>query len=665
MARFGNDPNYVYLVNSTALCSGEGVGYIDHPGTPVMQVGAVSITVKHLFSNPNNQTLAEHVISDSHTFILSIRNTLLILNTLILLLIGWFAVIKTRSVWIALLLQASTLITLNSLDHIWTKVSPAPLLFFITGLLVIALLGFYFSRDNKSWKYVLIFALISGAGLGTKATYLPLTIIPFIILPGYKKKLIYLAGIIPAFVLFTIPIIPEYEQMYYWFRDLSSHSGIYGHGDKGFIDFQTYLPNIIKIIQNNIVFSAVIITGAILFLFTFIQSYRSKIKPKKDEYILGGLVAGSLLGILMVAKHYHSNHYLIPVLLLTGITVFFIHRVLIRKVNIKFITNYGIPVTTILLFVMLGVKLPQGIKYINDGYKGTNAEMETTNTLIDSLYSDYTQIYYYPNSLNQYSALNFGDVYTQRRMLPEIRKVHGDIYFYHSHEKTFKNWNKEIFTDDLINKKGNRLLLVGGPKNEKEAMEFRKQRFPLKQIYKGRIQAIYELDTTRYNQISKNKDVTVEETIYCDIEELTSDNKYYLCSDGSIIGNPGRWSDEKARSGKYSLKMDNKTEYALEYILTGLIPGDTYEVEIWRYSNNNSGRLVVASSDAKLFYKAQNETVKTDGNGWGLIRIKFEIPPKLENQSLKIYLWNTNKQTGYFDDFTITKLGEVPEDSSV
>ncbi|MCF6331688.1 MAG: hypothetical protein L3J11_00275 [Draconibacterium sp.] len=656
LAKFGNDPNYVYLVNATALCDGKGVGYIDHPGTTVIQIGAVAITLKHLFSNPENETLVRHVFDDSHTFILSIRNVLMLLNALILFLLGWIAFKKTRSIWVALLLQASTFITANTLDHVFTKVSPEPFLFFLTAVFVIVVLWFYADKNKNTWKFVTVFTLLVGAGLATKATFLPLAIFPFIVLPTLKKKLIYSFGVIPSFVLFTIPIIPEYKQMYYWFRGLMSHSGTYGHGKKGIIDVHTYFPDLLRILENNPIFAVVLIVGLIVVAVSILRSYNKKSEKEWDIKILTGLVASAGFGVLMVAKHYHSNHYLIPCLLLSGVIVFFIHKILERTNVPVFVKKYDLPfLVAALVFFIFFVQIPN-IKYFNDGYKLTNEEMDSTKAMIDRDYSDYTRIYYYPNSLNPYSALNFGDVYTKRRMLPQIKEVYGNIYFYHSFEKTIKDWDTEVFLDDLVKQKGNKILLIGGPRDEKVVQEMGEQGFPLQEIYKGRLQVIYKLDTLKYKQLNVGKGGILTENIYCNAEILTPDNQIYLGSNGKEFGNAYNRTNEKARSGKHSVKMDSKTKYALEYNLNNLKPGDIIEVEVWRFSDNESGLLVVASKDAKQFYKSKKNAEKTDENGWDLIHIKFTVPSNLQNNSLKIYLWNKDKMLGYFDDLSIKKI---------
>ncbi|MCA1759658.1 MAG: hypothetical protein LC658_07795, partial [Bacteroidales bacterium] len=156
LAKFGNDPNYVYLINALAICDGKDVGYIDHPGTTVIQIGAATIAIQHLISNPENEPLVQHVLKDSHVFVVGIRNVLLFLNAIGLFLLGWLAIKKTGSVWVALLLQAFAFITTNTLDHAWTKISPEPFLFFLTSIYVIAILYFYAEKNINSWRYVVI-----------------------------------------------------------------------------------------------------------------------------------------------------------------------------------------------------------------------------------------------------------------------------------------------------------------------------------------------------------------------------------------------------------------------------------------------------------------------------------------------------------------------------
>ena len=649
--KYANDPEYIYLVNATAICDGKFVGHIDNPGTTVMQIGAASIAVKHLFSNPDNLPIVEHVFTDPDPFVNAIRFVILILNTVALFFLGWFAVKKTGSLWLALFLQLSMFISANTLDHVWTKMSPEPVLFLVSCIYIIAIL-FYFAENNKnSWKYVLVFALITGAGLATKATFLPLVLFPLIALPGFKKKISYLFGIIPSFVLFTIPAITEYERMYFWFRGLISHSGKYGHGEQQLIDVKTYLPNLFQIIENNPIFGFATLFGLVFLLIIFI------LKRKKTTTLrfLAGLLASNVFGILLVAKQYNGNHYLIPVLLLSGITLVFAVESVFNKNN-KY-KNSIIGIFAILLLALLSWQQPSKMNYANNGYKITNLEMDSTHVMLEKDFSDYTKIHYYPFSLNKFSALNFGDVYTNRKMLPQLKKMYPNTYFYDFGMNLMQYWNAEIFLEDVVEFNGYKILLLGGPRDEKLLPELEKRGLPFSKIYKGRIQAFYELDSVKFKKYTPKK--VVAEKVVCDLESTTSDNQIFLDNLGNRFGATWPRSNETARSGKHSVKMDEKTEFALEYVIDSLQVGKNYEIEVWRKADNYSGRLVVGVSKPHVFYKAQNDFI-TSENGWDLIRIKFSVTENMQNETVKVYLWNKDKKLCYFDDLTIKQIVYQP-----
>lgn len=646
--KYANDPEYIYLVNATAICDGKSVGHIDNPGTTVMQIGACTIALKHLFSNPDHQHLVEHVFSEPDQFVFAIRFVFLFLNTLVLFFLGWFALKKTGSVWIAIFLQLTPFISANTLDHIWTKMSPEPVLFFVTCLYVISILFFYTQKEKNVWKFVIIFALLAGAGLGTKATFLPLVIFPLFVLPKWKKKVFYLLGTIPSFVLFTIPAIPEYKNMYFWFRRLISHSGKYGHGSQQLIDWQTYLPNIAGIIRNNPVFGLTVGTAIIAIIYLIIKkkSFRSA-----EIRFLAGLLATLLFGILLVAKQYNGNHYLIPVLLLTGITLFYAVVAFLKDQHAFQNITFGL-LSGVLLFWILNQQLPK-LREADYGYKITNEEMDSTNLMLERDFQNYTIIHYYPSSLNKYSALNFGDVYTNRKMLPQLKKMYPKTYFYDFFFNLMQYWNAETFLEDVVEFNDNKILLTGGPRDESMLLELEKRGLPFRKIYKGRIQAIYELDSVRFKEINQRKVVLKE--ITCNAENLTADGKLFTDTLGHTYGNSWCRTNEQARSGSYSIKMDENTEFALEYTLDSLKAGDCYEISVWRKSDNYSGRLIVGSTKPKVFYKAQNDFITSD-KGWDMLRIKFTVSENMVNEAVKIYLWNKDKQTAYFDDLSVKRI---------
>lgn len=494
-AKYANDPNYIYLMNALCICNGKSVGNTDNPGTTVMQISAATMAVMHLFSNPENESLTNHVIRNPEKFVEGARIVFVILNSLVLFLLGWVAIKKSASVWLAILLQISTFVSSNTLDHVWTKLSPEPLLFFVTGVYVLILLYYYFEKDKNKWKYVLLFSLVAGAGLGTKATFLPLIILPLIVLPTFQKKIGYLVGIVPAFVLFTIPAVPEYKHMFFWFRDLIRHKGIYGHGGNGFIDIKTYFPNLINILENNLLITLVLGLGIVALGTSYLLKRKSE--TNNDRRFLVGLIATIIFGILLVAKH-HKEHYLLPVLLLSGITTYFMLKLIEDIFDSKILHFLLLPAVVTLLICIVTIYQPVKMHNISQKYKSSNEEITSTNLLMDRDYAAYVRINYYTFSLNKFTALKFGDDYAKVKILPYLMKMYPNTYFYDFPGNHFYNWNREIQLKDIVRLYGNKILLVNGPNDHSTVEKIREAGFPLNKIYSGRVQNLYVLDTLNY-----------------------------------------------------------------------------------------------------------------------------------------------------------------------
>lgn len=56
-------------MNALCICNGQSVGYIDNPRTTVIQIGAGTIEVMHLISNPDKEKTVEQVLRNPDEFI--------------------------------------------------------------------------------------------------------------------------------------------------------------------------------------------------------------------------------------------------------------------------------------------------------------------------------------------------------------------------------------------------------------------------------------------------------------------------------------------------------------------------------------------------------------------------------------------------------------------
>lgn len=655
-AYYANDPEYIYLVNALAICQGKSVGHIDNPGTTVMQLEAAVIWFTNMFSNSENNSLTDHVLDNPDKFIGNTRMVILILNTLIILFLGFIAYRTTGIIWVALLLQLNVFFSENMLDHAWTKISPEPLL--VLGTLAFLLVVLFHLHDSnpKKLKYVILYSLSMGFGLGTKATFLPLVIFPLFMLSGWRNKMLYLISLPFSFVVFTVPAVPEYENMYHWFIRLIKNTGKYGQGSSGFIDTGTYFPNILKILETNQIFTLILSLSLFLLFLTGIVKLFSK-KPLQNIIwvkALIGLQASSLFGILLVAKQYNANHYLIPVLLLSSFILIVSFKLVINQLGYKMYSSLLL-VSFLVLAIILLVKRPAQIQYANEGYRITNLEMDTTQLYIKKHFPDHKIIHFYPFSLNKYSALNFGDVYTKRKILPFLKEKYPNSWFYDFHDNRLANWQAEITSTDITSFIGKKVLFTGMPKNDDEINILSERGFPLNRIYHGRIMAIYELDTIRYFQKLKESLTDTLLVTACSAEGLSEDGEYIEEPDGERFG--GAWirTNEVARTGNYSFKIDSHTEYAIDYKIDTLFNDSEYEISIWRKSEDLWPLLVVSAPDASVFYKAERDYLLKDKQGWQLLRIKFR-PNENMNKDFKIFIWNKQKNIAFFDDLTIRRI---------
>ncbi|MDP2336111.1 MAG: hypothetical protein Q8N05_06615 [Bacteroidota bacterium] len=659
---YPNDPEYIYLMNALCICDGQSVGHIDNPGTTLMQIGAGTIGLMHLISGPNNETIVEQVLKNPNEFIEGIRKVIVVLNAIFLLSLGWIVFRKTRSVWPALLLQVSTFLSTYILDVTWAKLSPEPLLFFITGIYVILVFCFYHEQEKGQWKYVILFALITGAGLATKATFLPLFILPLFLLPSVKKKIFYLLGIVPSFVLFTIPAIPEYDRMFFWFRDMISHSGNYGNGEKGIIDTKTYIPNIQSILSFFPAFTIILIMGIITLCVGYY--FRKRNNVSEDLKFLAGLLVTFVAGTLLVAKHYGGNHYLIPVLLLTGITLYIILNIIKHIFEYKALNSFLLPVIVIAFIGFMAWNHPSKMIISNKQYKAASEEIDSANSLVEKNYGQYTHVNYYIYSLNNFTGLKFGTDFAKGKMYPHLKKLFPKTYFYELSSDTYLNWNLRTSLDDIVEMNGNKILLMNGPSDSSQIAEMEQREFPLKMVHKGNAQNIYILDTLKYTPPASDKIQQTGPTISFNADQFSTDGKLFIGGSGSeIFGPVNALSTDQARSGTYSIKLEKSNPFAVDYSLKNTKTGELYQIDVWRKSDTSSGYLVVTADDSKTFYQAQNEAIKYDENGWELLRINVDIKNEMEGKNLKIYLWNPRRRTAYFDDLSIKKISRISDQS--
>ncbi len=492
-AKYAGDPDYIYLMNAINLARGKDAGHIDNPGTPVMEIGSGLLYLHHMIQPTDGQTLQEAVLSNPDMYVELIRKLLLLLSTLALLFAGWFFYLRSENIWLALVIQFTPFLSVNVLERSWTTVAPEPLLLFVTTIYVVLLAWYYFDQSKPWIRYLVLFSIFGGLGLATKATFLPLLVIPFFLLRDWRHRLIYFSGTVASFFFFTLPAHKQYRGMFRWFEGLITHKGIYGSGEKGLIDPVEYGNSIIQIFGNNLFFTSLLIISITVLILHFAKN--RKTPPYSARRLLMALVVTQLLAILIVAKHYHKNHYLLPELALSGIVFFFAVESLDELYGIKKwkkILPAGFLTLSIIVFTF--VFIPE-LSVKNKGYAETNREFFEVQSLTDRDFSDQMRIYHYPDGLNKLSALKFGNGYSKLLNRFALDTLYPKAYFFNVMTRNFQHWETPVPVEDLVRKYGKKMIITGRPLSPDGMQLLNDYGLYVEPAWIGKFQAVYKVDS--------------------------------------------------------------------------------------------------------------------------------------------------------------------------
>lgn len=326
-----NDPEYIYLMNSLLVMDGVAPFHVDHPGTPLQTLGAVVIVAV----NPgvDRAGIVRAVISNPEAHLSALGMVLSSLSWLIVLAVGVFGFLLLGSIFLALMIQLSFVLSPTLLLQA-VRIYPEPLLIFVTGLLVIISLSVLkYGLTGNLYKFALLFGVATGFAMSAKITSLSLLLIPFAVLPGVRARLLYLVSFLSSLVAFTLPILGKYEDIWIWIKGLFLHTGRYGHGSEGVVEPGVFLQSVLGVaVSENLLIIICALTACYL-IAELIRDRGGFVKTHHTR-LVSGMFLAQVIQIVMFAKHPGSNRYLVPSLALSGcvLAVILHHLVYVRAV---------------------------------------------------------------------------------------------------------------------------------------------------------------------------------------------------------------------------------------------------------------------------------------------------------------------------------------------
>jgi hypothetical protein len=469
---YNSDPEYLYLISSLTLAESKQTGSPGHPGSTLQILGAATLKISHALDFSEKDSL-EFTVLKNPEFYLTIINTVLVtLNTLLLFIIGLTAFILTKNIWLSLLLQFSPFLSNNIIIDGLPRISPEPLLFFTGSLFLLILLKMIFSKNlSKSdhW-YMIILALVSGFGMATKLTFVPLLIIPLVVLPKLRNKIWFLFLTVLSFVFWTLPIISQYEVLFNWYCTIITHAGFYGNGIPEILNLPNYFNNIINLcLLNPLLFLVWFFSAGFILRFGCFSAGGDKTARKlvwQDTSFRtsAAVAAAQMFAVLIVAKH-PAGWYLAPVFSLSGFMLFLTFLYL-QKIN--YFNNFNLKKGVFFIGIILLFSCAWRIVEIRNLFMQKlqiKQESLTVHQKVESDYKDYLKINclfdpsYGPSS-SPISALAFGDFFVNEgRYSEHLRKIYGNSYFYNALDKTFYIWAEEFAIEKIILRgNGNRIV---------------------------------------------------------------------------------------------------------------------------------------------------------------------------------------------------------------
>jgi hypothetical protein len=306
------DPESAYAMNGLAWAAGYPMMKDDHPGTTTILM--VGLLIKAWAFVAGRSDIIEFGLKNYDAVIYASRAAEALILSGVLLASGVIVRKATRSAVAAMLFQTAAFVTGESL-HFEVMLIPESLMvscaIFGMALALKASLGEKRPTIGLGAAAGVTFAL----GLSSKYLYLPLAAVGISLIRGrLAVATAWLVGIF-AFFIFNRILNPDvFKGGFHWLVSLATHKGIYGTGETGFVDFNTFLPNMGEIISGAPLVSAVFAAGAVVALARMLTS-RCYLDPISLTLVASFLTFAAQL--VATSKHF-SLHYMMASWALTG-----------------------------------------------------------------------------------------------------------------------------------------------------------------------------------------------------------------------------------------------------------------------------------------------------------------------------------------------------------
>jgi len=396
---------------------------------------------------------------------------IILLSTVMLFLLGLFVYKKSGNILLALLLQLIPFVHYLA-PEILGRLIPESLMLFVICVWIMLLISMIQNKENMFYmgRYSIAFGLLFGFSLALKLTMLPFIIIPLFILSGWKSKLMFAVTSIISFFVFAFPILFKYHTFYKWVRNIITHTGAYGGGDRGIFHLDEFSGHLRLQLGNSpyLVISLGILTVS-LCLYLIIRR-----KGIKRDPLIARLAAAAILLVIfqyiITAKHF-AFHYMLPAILLT-VPLMVLSAYLLMQVFPSLFTSLRLK----LLMGILGIFIL--VKIIPITLEHLSLREDRRKVLVES-YSKFKEnkshgpliisASYYGCSAVEY-ALTFGVQWCGNYspyIYDKVKSIYPSTYMYYPWSKTFYAGRSSILPSDFLQEGTDYMVYIADYSDEK------------------------------------------------------------------------------------------------------------------------------------------------------------------------------------------------------
>jgi hypothetical protein len=466
------DPEYFHFMNGLNLSIlNLAVDYIDHPGTTIEVLFAISAHIVNLLFPGSD--LISNALNHPEAFIHGANILLNVITACALFLLGYFTLKHTGNVPMALLMQLTPFYSIRLLI-VSGRVLPESVIIPILIFLILFIIKYIYDTEQgrNSKLYALAFAIIGGLGMATKLSYFPFLIIPLFLLDAKKRIKQYLLYTPFAIIIFAFPLFINLGKSWRWYSNMLLHSGQWGSGDTNFVDLAKVPGRLQKIFDVDhalfILIGFAVIQLIIFYSFRFFRN-KGHLTILLKRTLLAVIVA-IIIFVLFVTKHF-AYHYILPVLVLKAFVIFLIGSLLLSVIGSKNIRKY-LSLAVFLLTLMLIV--PQS-KYLGASVKikqAQTAKFEDRERMLDSYNTKDNLLIispHYRGSPFMQTALAGGFMLSgqlRSTFKKQLRETYPHTVLYVNWNDQFYLWDKFMDADEFLDPQKTAYIFIGEGKKK-------------------------------------------------------------------------------------------------------------------------------------------------------------------------------------------------------